>query len=164
MTIKALEDVIDDLEKTITDTVLCANDISTNNANDVPTLLRFFKKLKENNDKLEALFKISNETERKLSYEIIPTAFENAGMDSIKLAGRNFILGVRLDASIKLDDREKGYKWLKENGLGALIQPNVNSKTLSSAIKNFIEEKGILPPEESGIKLNKQRYIQMRKV
>lgn len=84
------------------------------------------------------------------------------GIDSIKSKGRNFIVGVRLNASIPLDKRESGFKWLRENGLDSLIAPAVNSKSLSSAITQYIEANAIEPPEDA-MTVHKQKYTSVRK-
>lgn len=130
--------------------------------NDLPTLLRSFKMLHENKDMLDALQKQLDAIHRNLSYNIIPTAFADHGVDSMKLSGRNFIVSTRLNASIPLDHKEDAHKWLSENGMGQLIQPNVNSKTLSSAVSQYFEEFAKFPPEDC-FSIHRQPYTQVRK-
>lgn len=125
-------------------------------------LLKSFKLLKEGKDTLDSLQEVITQIYQKISYETLPTMFENMDMDSIKLGGKNYILSTRLNASIPLELRDKGFAWLKEHKLDSLIQPGVNSKTLSSAIKTYFEASAILPPQDA-IKTYNQRFISIRK-
>lgn len=129
---------------------------------DVPMLLKSFKALKEHKEELDDLTNALSSFYNKLSYETIPGTFERLGYDSIKLAGRNFIVGVRFNASIPQDKREEGFKWLKEHGLSSLIQPTVNPKSLSSAISQYFEDHAEEPPKEA-ITVHRQRYTSVRK-
>ncbi len=130
---------------------------------DIPATLRSYKTLTEFLEELEELVDALSKFKTTLSYETIPQMFERAGVDSVKLSGRNFIVGVRFNASIPNDKKQAGFKWLEENGLGALIQPNVNPKTLSSAIASFFESTAMLPPSEA-VSVHKQTYTSVRKV
>ena len=129
---------------------------------DVPKLLRAFKALKEHKEELENWVEVLSKFFNQLSYEVIPSAFERVGVDSIKLAGRNFVVGVRFNASIPQEKRTEGFKWLEEHGLGSLIQPTVNAKSLSSALSSYIEEHAEEPPQE-GFSIHKQKYTSVRK-
>lgn len=134
--------------------------------NDIPTLLKSYKQLDENRDMLETLTKIIKQIHQECSYNTIPTAFENnGGIDSVKLAGRNFIVSVRLMANISIQSRETAHKWLIEEAkIPELIVPTVNSKSLSAFIKGYFEANAKMPPENSGISIHNQKYTQMRKV
>lgn len=130
--------------------------------NDLPHLLRSYKLLDENKDVLDGLQKVLDAVHRKMSYEVIPTAFADNGIDSMKLSGRNFIVSSRLNASIPVANREAAHTWLKENNLSELIQPNVNAKTLASAASAYFEEHAKFFPE-SIFTIHRQPYTQMRK-
>jgi hypothetical protein len=128
----------------------------------IPEICKFYKAYTEFFDELEKITEIAGTIKKKLSYEILPEAFENEGVDSVKLSGRNFIVNVRLNASIPLDMREIGHAWLRDNGLGSIIVPVANPKTLSSAVKEYILENGKNPPE-TAIKIHHQKYMSMKK-
>jgi len=130
--------------------------------NNIAVLLDEFRKLKLVNDALEASIKLLKEIETNLSYSIIPDTLENLGMDSVKSKGYLYSLGVRVNASIPLDQQEKGFEWLKTNGLSAIIKETVNAKTLSASIKSYTDIEGKQPPEDA-IKIHRQRYISVRK-
>ena len=52
------------------------------------------------------------------------------------------------DATLEKDWKDKGFKWLRENGLGDLISETVNAGTLASAMRNMILDQGIEPPDD----------------
>lgn len=155
-----LKQALEQLEMAVRGVSLHFNDADQMQLQD---LLKSFKLLKEGKDALDGLQEVIAQIYQKISYETLPIMFENMDMDSIKLAGRNFILSSRLNASIPLEQRDRGFAWLKENQLDSLIQPNVNSKTLSSAIKTYFEASAIMPPQDA-IKTHLQKYIAIRKV
>lgn len=74
----------------------------------------------------------------------VPAIFEAAGVPNVPL-DEGFRVGVsaKFRASLKSEDdggdRDKAYKWLRDNGLGDLISTTVNAGTLSSAAKNMME-------------------------
>lgn len=111
---------------------------------------------------LEKISKIVKGVKTDLSYKIIPDIMENLKIDSMRYDGRNFIRSIALRASIPEAKQEKGYQWLKDNGLGGVIKEGVNANSLSSVLSDFVEETGITPPEDC-ISLHRQPYIQVRK-
>jgi len=156
-----IKDVLEQLNDTVADMLMT---IQSLDKNDIPTLLKAYKQLNEVKDIVDSTQKIVDETYHKLSYEVIPDAFEVTGFDSVKAHGRNFIVGVRINASIPTDMREAGYKWLTDVAkVPELIVPTVNSRTLSSFIKDYFETNAIWPPEDA-IKVHKQKYTSIRKV
>lgn len=154
-----LSEVIKQLDASVTNAILYFDKLDKN---DLPTLLKSFKKFKDDVEALEETFKIVKTQLTNLSYVVIPETMENHTFDSIKAGGYNFILSVRTSANIPVDRREIGHKWLTDNGLGSIILPTVNSKTLSSAIKEYIETEGKIPPADA-ITIHNQKYIQVRK-
>lgn len=154
-----LKDVLKDLDAAVMRTLQFFDKLDTT---DLPALLRAFKDLDENWSLLDAIKKILDQQYDKLSYEIIPDAMDAQEVDSIALAGRIFFLNGKLYASIVKDNEAQAYAWLEEHNLGSLIKPNVNSQTLSAAVKEYLELNGKFPPEEL-IKTHKKRYTAIRK-
>lgn len=128
----------------------------------IAELLRAYKQLQDANSFFGELKKILDELQTNLNKKAIPDIMESLQMDSVKSGGYTFSIGVRTFASIPLDKRDEGFKWLEANGLSAIIKPAVNQKTLSSAIKSFIEEKGIIPPEDV-MTIHQEKYVSVRK-
>ena len=155
-----LKDVLKALDSAVADTLAYFDQLDPS---DLPTLLKSFALLKDNKEKLTELEKLTSECYQKLSYEVIPNAFEANGFDSIKLAGKNFILATRVNASIPENQREFGYKWIADVAkVPELIRETVNPKQLSSFATQYFEANGAWPPEEA-IKVHKQPYIQVRR-
>jgi hypothetical protein len=87
---------------------------------------------------------------------------EELGLDSVKTEGHTFTLGSQLHASIPNHKMKEGLAWLRENSLGDIIKEGVNPKTLSSALKDLIEEKGVTPPEDA-ITMHIKKVTSVRK-
>lgn len=126
-------------------------------------LLTAYDQIYQHNKTLENLSKIISAIKEHVNHELLPNMLEKMELDSVRHKGKLFSLGVRMNCSIPLDMREKGYHWLRENGLNALIQETVNARTLSSAVKSHIEEYAIKPPENC-IKIHQQKFISLRKI
>lgn len=82
-----------------------------------------------------------------LSRGVIPEMMRAADtktttIDSIR---RRFTISKRFSCSIL--DKEAGYKWLRDEGNGAIITETVNSSTLSAFAKKRIEDEGLEMPE-----------------
>lgn len=130
---------------------------------DLPTTLKAFLLLRTHKETLDSLSKTIDELYRRYDYEILPEAFETLGFDSVKTAGRNFILSTRVNASIPENLRSAAHKWLTEEAkIPELITERVNPKQLSSFAQSYFYQHGKWPPEEL-IKIHKQNYIQVRK-
>ncbi len=131
--------------------------------NDVPKLLSAYKELHEIKAVVDEAQILITEQHHKLSYEVIPDAFETLGFDSVKRHGKNFVVSVRINASIPAHMREAGYKWLRDEAkVPELIVPAVNPKSLSAFVKEYFETNAMWPPEDA-IKVHKQRYTAIRK-
>ena len=161
MTDKAvtLRECLKVLNEAVVRTVLYFETIDRNN---IPELASSYKLLKDNVQVLEDITKIAKGLQTKISYEVLPDSIENSGFDSVTVKGYLYTVGVRLNASIPEDMRPAGHEWLKENGYSAIIIPQVNAKTLSSAMKSYIEEKAKNPPEDA-VKIHRQKYISVTK-
>lgn len=79
----------------------------------------------------------------------VPEALEQAGITHVPL-DEGFRVGVShaWRASIKSDQKEAAYDWLRSNGLEAIISETVNASTLSAAVKVQVEEHNREFPEE----------------
>lgn len=155
-----LKEAIDDLTKALVNANSILNGLDKGN---LPELLKGFKTLTEEKNRLDDLVKIVNDIHSNFSHKVLPEAFRTLGVDSIKTAGRNFILNTKMRANITKEQQEAGFAWLRANGYEDLIRPSVNANSLSSVVNGFFEEHAKLPPEEA-ISIFTQEYISMRKV
>lgn len=148
------------LESAVLDTVEFFQKIDYS---DLPTLLKAFKQIHEAEGALKDQYEIIRSIYEKLSYEKVPDVLEANGFDSVKANGRNYIVSVRINASIPAEQRESGFKWLRDVAkTPELIVPAVNPKSLSSFVKSYFEANAEWPPEDA-IKVHKQKYTSTRK-
>jgi hypothetical protein len=76
-------------------------------------------------------------------------AMDESGLTTINTkAGYRVTQSQRLFASVKGDQKDDAYDWLRNNGLDSLITQTVNAQTLSSAFKSMIEDENKEPPED----------------
>jgi hypothetical protein len=154
-----MRDAIKALEKSILELALETSNIEPN---DILALCKHYKNIYEAEAEIEKLYKIIEGMKQTMSYETLPTVFENNKVDYVSLVGRQFIVGGRINASIPSEMRPTGHAWLESVGSGAIIIPTVNPKTLSGFVKSYIEDTGKQPPEDA-VKVHFQRYTTMRK-
>lgn len=104
------------------------------------------RRLKDKVEQFETAFQTVFDRYQK---EIIPELFEAEGVTSLPLA-EGFRVGIsnKFYASIKKDQRDAAWKWLRKHGLSELITETVNSSSLSAAIKHEVEENNLEPPED----------------
>ena len=59
-----------------------------------------------------------------------------AGISNFKLAsGGSVYISAKSSASVREEDRQRFYNWLRDNGHGGLITPNVHPSTLNAWVK-----------------------------
>jgi hypothetical protein len=96
-----------------------------------------------------------------MSREVIPEIMSERGVRNITLddVQRQFSKSVRVSASMA--NKEAAMKWLVDNEYGDLIQQSVNSSSLSSFAKQYIEEMQKDLPD--CFKISTMTVTQMRK-
>jgi len=87
-------------------------------------------------DALADVLAIVNEMHTKQANTDLPAAF-NAFGDTTSISNSYGTIYMTQRKTASIQDREKAMEWLREVGLGDLIQPSVNAATLSSALKDF---------------------------
>ena len=96
---------------------------------DVDTLASYCRELQtyeEEIAELEEQIKKKREKADKISSEIIPNMLAEQGISSLKLAdGSSVDVRKSYNCTIKKDEMESAYNWLRENGLGDLIKNEV---------------------------------------
>lgn len=146
---KALEDILGDADK-------------LSQTTNVVDICKFYKNVYEQHKLLEELTKLLGGIKEEFSKRIIPNLLEGMQIDSISTSGRQFTLVSEFRASIPENKREKGLAWLKANGFDMIVKENVNATTLSSAMREWIKDKGELPPEDV-MTIHQGHYISMKK-
>lgn len=104
--------------------------------------------LKQHYDDLDKAVKRFYHVKDALDKFLVPERLAEAGLDQIRVPeiARSFSILDKMSASMV--DKEKGFEWLRANGLGDLISETVNAGTLASAMRNMILDQGIDPPPE----------------
>jgi hypothetical protein len=106
------------------------------------SLLVGFNRIFTFHDKISKLTKSVNAAKVMLKEKTIPERFESEDLKTITLdkIGFRFTVSSQLRASIKKDKKAEAYEWLRENGLGDIIQETVNSSTLSALAKDLLSQ------------------------
>ncbi len=93
---------------------------------DINTLAQYCAELKAYEDEISELQeKIAYKKERanKISEEVIPNLLAEQGLSSLKLAdGSSVEVNKVYNCSVKPDELESAYKWLRDNNLGDIIK------------------------------------------
>ena len=96
---------------------------------DIVSLANYCKELKAYEDEisdLEDKIKYKKEKADKISSEIIPNMLAEQGLSSLKLADGSAVeVKKSYSCTIKKDDIESAYTWLRENGLEDIIKNEV---------------------------------------
>lgn len=129
---------------------------------DIPGILAFYKNVYEYHALLDQLVGLLADVKEEYSKRVIPPLFQAAQVDSVRALGKNFILNPEFHASMPAEKLPKGIEWLKANGYEPLIKEGVNGKTLTAAMRDWIKDKGELPPEDV-MTIYMGHYISMRK-
>ena len=82
--------------------------------------------------------------------EVILENFATEGVQSFKMDGFNVSPQTLIFAVIVDGDKERAYQALRETGYGSYITETCNIKSLSTLVKDLIEEDGKLPDQFQG--------------
>ena len=97
---------------------------------DISSLAGYCKELKAYEDEiadLEEKIKYKKEKADKISSEIIPNLLAEQGLASLKLAdGRTVDVRKTYNCTIRKDNMESAYTWLRDNGLADIIKNEVS--------------------------------------
>jgi hypothetical protein len=111
-------------------------------------LIREMKSIQTAKEQAEANLKELNKHFDFLRVTKIPQMMEDSGIRNLNVEGVGRVsLTADMHVSVKSEMKEKFYEWLRDNGRGDLIQPNVNASTLKATVKNMVRE-GEEYPEE----------------
>ena len=98
---------------------------------------------------LKSQLKKKEEYVTKLSEQVLPTLFSEVGLSELKLSdGRKLKVSEYFRASIKVENRELAYTWLRNNGFGDLVKNQVtcsfgrNEEEKASGLLSHLNEKG----------------------
>lgn len=99
-------------------------------------------------DSLESALKEVNEEFDFLRITKIPTVMHDEGVDRIAVSGVGRVsITADLHVSIKADQKEAFYEWLRDHGRSDLISETVNASTLKATVKNMFKSGEVVPEE-----------------
>ena len=129
--------------------------------NDISSLEGDCKELKAYEDEiadLEEKIKYKKEKADKISSEIIPNMLAEQGLSSLKLADGSAVeVKKSYSCTIKKDDVESAYKWLRENGLADIIKNEVfvtfgkGEDNKAKDLLDLAEQSGYEPQQKSKV-------------
>lgn len=109
------------------------------------TLADQYRQLRERKKELEADLQEVNRQLRRVELDLA-NEMSNEEMPRFDRAGHTFYLSTQIYASPVHGCSDELYQWLKEHGYGDLVKETVHSRTLSSFVKELMEEDGL--PQE----------------
>ena len=128
---------------------------------DIQTLASFCRDLQSYENeiaKLEELVKDKKQKADKISSEIIPNLLAEQGLSSLKLAdGSSVDVRKSYNCTIKKDEVESAYNWLRENGLGDIIKNEVavqfgkGEDNKAEQLLNLAEQEGYEPTQKQKV-------------
>lgn len=102
--------------------------------------------LRERKEQLSEQLKAVNaeleEVDRQLAELMLAEEIQN-----FVRSGRMFYLKTETYVSTAADRKPELIQWLKDHGLGDIVQETVHPRTLSAAVKEMLEEDDELPPD-----------------
>ena len=128
---------------------------------DINTLAKYCQELKSYEDEiadLEDKIKHKKDQADKISSEIIPNLLAEQGLSSLKLAdGSSVDVRKSYNCTIKKDEMESAYNWLRENGLGDIIKNEVavqfgkGEDNKAEQLLNLAEQEGYEPTQKQKV-------------
>lgn len=109
-------------------------------------LARHFIEVRELYDALDGVNKKISDLKREMAEELIPQAFEDAGVSTITLKeGYRVTISSFVRASTR--NMEAGIVWMKEHDMGSVVKETINASTLAAVAKSMMQENRELPDE-----------------
>ena len=128
---------------------------------DVDTLASYCRELQtyeEEIAELEEQIKKKREKADKISSEIIPNMLAEQGISSLKLAdGSSVDVRKSYNCTVKKDEMESAYNWLRENQLGDIIKNEVSVQfgkgedNKAEQLLNLAAQEGYEPSQRSKV-------------
>ncbi len=84
---------------------------------------------------------------REALEESLFVTLENSGLQSVKNDNGTFFRRIDTYCSIKKGEQARAYEWLKSHKLDDIIQPTVNSRTLTATLKEWQDQGNEIPED-----------------
>jgi hypothetical protein len=131
--------------------------------NDPAELVRHYADLREEAEYLRDAVADLSKMEQAMSYDIIPSSFDRAGIQNVRVTGYGLVgLTRRWSCSFLEGKKEKGFDYLRGAGQGGMIIETVPASTLGAWAHAVTDETGIEPPD-SIFKTSIARSVSLRR-
>lgn len=114
---------------------------------DSVALAKFYVGLKSALDQYQKALKPMEELKSRFAQEILPAAFDRAGVKSLTLEEEGYRVTSTATPSVSFVDSEAGLAWLRANGQEGLIKEGVAPQTLKAFAKDRISNGEDLPED-----------------
>jgi seryl-tRNA synthetase len=132
-------------------------DISTETGKTLSNLVKSINRVSKEIEDTENHLKALKAEKQKLAFETIPNLMDEMGIDRVDVDDATVSLKTVISASIPVDNREKAFSWLRENGLGDIIK---NDVTLSFSMgEDNMAKDLIVDLEQRGFTPSSKTYI-----
>lgn len=123
-----------------------ANTVDMAKTADLPDAAKCYIVIRDTNEALGDMITELNKLRQVIQTKIVPEKFQAQNVTSFTVDNRRVTVSALLSVTMK--DKIGGKDWLRENGLGDIIQETVNAQTLSAAIRKKIEDENLEPPDD----------------
>lgn len=111
-------------------------------------LVESMQALAQRKDRAEEELKRINKEYDFLRITKVPQKMEDDGIERLTVAGVGRVsLTADMHVSVKADQRDKFYEWLRDNGRGDLLQETINPSTLKAAVKRMYSSGEEIPED-----------------
>lgn len=135
-----------------------ANEIGLDNVKDVAQLCEKLAQTEQAIDQADQMKKELTEMKEKLSFELIPQAMQELGLQTLELkTGEKIQIKPLLRVTPKVEDRPVVYQWLRDNGFGDLIKNTISASfgkgedAKAETFKEEVKKLGLLPKQEEKV-------------
>lgn len=135
-----------------------SNEIDLNEVKDVAKLCEQLSQTENAIDQTDQLKKELTDMKEKLSYELIPQAMQELGLQTLQLkTGEKIQIKPLLRVTPKVEDRPVVYQWLRDNGFGDLVKNIISASfgrgedVKAEDFKKEVEKLGLMPKQEEKV-------------
>jgi HPt (histidine-containing phosphotransfer) domain-containing protein len=135
-----------------------SNELDMGDVKDVAKLCEQYAQTEKAIDQADQLKKELTDMKEKLSYELIPQAMQELGLQTLQLkTGEKIQIKPLLRVTPKVEDRPVVYQWLRDNGFGDLVKNIISASfgrgedVKAEDFKKEVEKLGLMPKQEEKV-------------
>jgi HPt (histidine-containing phosphotransfer) domain-containing protein len=135
-----------------------SNELDMGDVKDVAKLCEQYAQTEKAIEQADQLKKELTDMKEKLSYELIPQAMQELGLQTLQLkTGEKIQIKPLLRVTPKVEDRPVVYQWLRDNGFGDLVKNIISASfgrgedVKAEDFKKEVEKLGLMPKQEEKV-------------